>query len=185
MSVALANLRCVGLLAAAVLLGAGVPTQAQVPPSATANPVAAQPLDTLAATRERPLFSPTRRPVPPPPVVARVDPPPPPPPPPPEPPSLSLFGIVVDGEGARAVVRASSSDKVVRLRIGDEIGGWQVTQIERQRLVVSLNERSATFTLFNGENANQLAGGDPVYRPPGRTVQVTPPLPRRGRRGPD
>jgi hypothetical protein len=180
MSVALSNLRRVGLLAAALMLGAGA--QAQVPPSATANPVASQPLDALAATRERPLFSPTRRPVPPPAVIARVEPPPPPPPAPPEPPSLALFGIVMDGEGARAVVRASSSDKVVRLRIGDEIGGWQVTQIERQRLVVSLNERSATFTLFNGENASQIAGGDPVYKPPGRTVQVNP-VPRRGRRG--
>src|SRR5260370_6901414 len=54
--------------------------------AALPSPLAAQPLDRLSATRERPLFSPTRRPPPPPPPVVAAPAPPPPPPPPPHPP---------------------------------------------------------------------------------------------------
>jgi len=116
-----------------------------------ANPLAAQPLDRLSATRDRPLFSPTRRP-----------PPPPPPPPPeqapvaviPQPPNLTLVGIGLDDEGARALIR-SSATKADRVQIGDDIGGWKVTQIDGRRLVLSLDGRFATFTLFSNENAQQ------------------------------
>jgi general secretion pathway protein N len=116
-----------------------------------ANPLEAQPLDRLSATRERPLFSPTRRPTP-----------PPPPPPPeaapvavvPQPPNVQLFGIVVDEEGARAIVR-SGTEKVDRVQIGDDIGGWTVSQIEGRRLVLSLDGRFATFTLFSNDNGQQ------------------------------
>jgi general secretion pathway protein N len=116
-----------------------------------ANPLEAQPLDRLSATRERPLFSPTRRPIP-----------PPPPPPPeaapvavvPQPPNVQLFGIVMDDEGARALVR-SGTEKVDRVQIGDDIGGWKVAQIEGRRLVLSLDGRFATFTLFSNDNGQQ------------------------------
>jgi hypothetical protein len=115
------------------------------------NPLEAQPLDRLLATRERPLFSPTRRPTP-----------PPPPPPPeaapvavvPQLPNVQLFGIVVDDEGARAIVR-SGAEKVDRVQIGDDIGGWKVSQIEGRRLVLSLDGRFATFTLFSNDNGQQ------------------------------
>src|SRR5215470_6294154 len=122
-------------------------------PTATiANPLEAQPLDRLSATRDRPLFSPTRRPTPPPP-------PPPPEQPPvavvPQPPNLTLSGIVMDDEGARAIIR-SSATKADRVQIGDDIGGWKVVQIEGRRLVLSLDGRFATFTLFSNENAQQL-----------------------------
>jgi hypothetical protein len=119
-----------------------------------ANPLEAQPLDRLSATRERPLFSPTRRPTP-----------PPPPPPPeaapvavvPQPPNVQLFGIVMDDEGARAIVRAGT-EKVDRVQIGDDIGGWKVSQIEGRRLVLSLDGRFATFTLFSNDNGQQAPG---------------------------
>jgi len=111
----------------------------------------AQPLDRLSATRERPLFSPSRRPTP-----------APPPPPPeaapvavvPQPPNVQLFGIVVDDEGARAIVR-SGAEKVDRVQIGDDIGGWKVSQIEGRRLVLSLDGRFATFTLFSNDSGLQ------------------------------
>jgi general secretion pathway protein N len=121
------------------------------PTGTLANPLEAQPLDRLSATRERPLFSPTRRPIP-----------PPPPPPPeaapvavvPQPPNVQLFGIVVDDEGARAIVR-SGAEKVDRVQIGDDIGGWKVSQIEGRRLVLSLDGRFATFTLFSNDSGQQ------------------------------
>jgi hypothetical protein len=115
--------------------------------AALPSPLAAQPLDRLTATRERPLFSPTRRPpVPPAPVVSAPEAPPPPPPPP----DVALFGIVMDGDEARAVVRTGPAEKIMRVRIGDDIGGWKVSQIEGRRLVLSRDDRIATFMMFTG-----------------------------------
>ena len=116
-------------------------------PAALANPLAAQALERLSATRERPLFSPSRRPPPPPPVARAPGPPPPPPPPPP--PNVVLIGVVMDSEETRAVVRAT--DQILRLQIGDDVGGWKVAQIEGRKMVLSLDDRFATFTLFSGE----------------------------------
>jgi hypothetical protein len=111
------------------------------------SPLAAQPLDRLSATRERPVFSPTRRPPPPrPPVVAAPGPPPP-------PPDVALFGIVMDGDEAHAVVRAGPTAKIMNVRVGDDIGGWKVAQIGGRRLILSLDDRIATFMMFAGNSA--------------------------------
>jgi len=115
-----------------------------LPAGALANPLAAFSLDRLSATRERPLFSPSRRPpVPPPAPVAAALPPPP-------PPQLTLFGIVMDAEDARAIVKMGTANEIRRVRMGDDIGGWKVAQIEQRQLVLSLDSRIATFTLFDG-----------------------------------
>jgi general secretion pathway protein N len=134
------NALLLGLLAVAA--GAACATAAR---AASENPLAAQPLELLSDTRERPLFAPTRRPPPPPPppVVQRVEPPAPVPPP-----NVILLGVVTDENGARAVVRSASPDKIVRARLGEEIEGWQVTQIEPRRVVLSHDARSVSFALF-------------------------------------
>jgi hypothetical protein len=108
------------------------------------SPLAAQPLDRMSNTRDRPLFSPTRRPPAPPPVVAAA------PPPPPPPPDVALLGVVMDGEEARAVVRTGPAAKIQRVGIGDDIGGWKVGQIEARQLVLLLDGRTAKFTMFTG-----------------------------------
>jgi general secretion pathway protein N len=113
------------------------------------NPLAAESLDQLSTTRQRPLFSPTRRPVPPPPPpvsiprIVSVSPPPSPPP------SVMLFGIVSDASGYLAILRPSTTEKITRVKLGDEISGWRVTEIEPRRLVLSHDSRSTAFTLFN------------------------------------
>ena len=157
-------LACLLLVHTRALAGdAGAPPEA---PSgaALANPLATWTLDRLSATRERPLFAPTRRPPPPPPpppapVVQQVETPPVPPP------TLMLLGIVTEADGARAMVRTQSSNKVVRARLGDEIGGWKVTQIETRRLVLSHDDRSFGYTLFERMGAKTatrpLAEPDP------------------------
>jgi hypothetical protein len=129
------------------------------PGSGLANPLAGLSLEMLSATRDRPLFAPTRRPPapppppaepPPPPAVAEapVQEPPPPPAPPPEPPAVTLFGVVAEAGGARAIVRGPANENL-RLRVGDKIGDWAVTQIDPRRIVLSLGDRSETFSLFN------------------------------------
>jgi hypothetical protein len=129
--------------------------QAKIDPAAAAvSPLAARPLDRFSVTRDRPLFSPTRRPPAPPPAIAAAAPPPPPPPP-----DVLLLGVVVDGEDAHAVVRTGADSKIHRLRIGDEIGGWKVGQIESRKLVLLLNGRTATFAMFTGKDIKRWPNG--------------------------
>jgi general secretion pathway protein N len=147
------------IVAATLVCGTAVRAQdvtlprATSAPSAQPNPLMRLSLDQLSATRERPLFAPTRRPPPPPPAtVGSADPLP---PPPPDPPTLSLFGIVKDTDGASALVRAQTSDKVQRLRVGDKLQGWEVARIEERQLVLELEDRSTTFTLFSRQPADE------------------------------
>ena len=146
--------------------------------AAPVSPLAAQPFDRLSATRDRPLFSPTRHPPAPPPEIA-VEPAPPPPPSPP--PNIVLLAVVMDGEEARAIVRTAPEAKILRVQIGDDIAGWKVGQIEARRLVLSLDERSATFTMFTGNSANSQLNTDAAAQssggPPENLVQQAPRLP--------
>jgi general secretion pathway protein N len=113
-----------------------------------ANPVAAQSLDQLSATLDRPLFSPTRRRPAPSPVTQAVAPSAPQQQPPP---TLTLFGVAMDSEQARALIRTDRDKKMLRARIGDDIDGWKISQIEGQKVVLSLGERFVTLTLFDND----------------------------------
>ena len=74
--------------------------------------------DSLSATRDRPLFSVSRRP---PFVTAAIVAPPPkqeaPPPPPPERPSLTLIGTIVSPKASVAILQGSTAKLVSRLRV--------------------------------------------------------------------
>ncbi len=96
---------------------------------AVRNPLAMLRLEDLAVTRDRPLFSPTRRPPPP---VAEAPPPPPPPPPAEqkavavEPPPFDLVGAVIGEAYNLVLVRNRTTNEVTRLREGEEKDGWRV-----------------------------------------------------------
>jgi len=123
-------------------------SQPRALPQVLDNPVAAVRFEQLSATREKPLFAPDRHlPVKPPIVM----PPAPPPPPPAAPPQVSLLGVVIDGNGPRAVIRSDPSGKNIPLRLGDDVAGWRVTEIEDQQLVLSLDDRSFAVKLFGRE----------------------------------
>ena len=152
------------LLSSAAEPGAVAIAQVQDRPAAApSNPVAAQSLEQLSTIVDRPLFSPSRRPPAPPPapapIVQAAEPPAPPPPP-----NLVLFGVVMDGESARAVVRSGADKKMIRAQIGDEIDGWKVSQIEGRKVVLSLDGRFATFTLFSDDRgkSESVGGAAPV-----------------------
>ena len=143
---------CAAALLATLSLPAvpgGAAAQQAPAPAARTNPLAAQSLEGLAVTRERPLFSAQRRPPTPPRVAAA---PPPPPPPPLPPPQVALYGIVSEAGGARAMIRANG-DKVIGVRIGDDIGGWKVTRIERHQIELTLADRAVSFAMFSGAPA--------------------------------
>jgi hypothetical protein len=132
------------------------------------NPVERQPLQDLNATHERPLFSPTRRPPPPKvvtPVMGRQEQPSAPPAPPP---SVIVLGIVSENGEARAMIRSVEkypTDKVLRVRAGDDVGGWTVARIESRKLVLIQGERSADFMLFGAmDKAVKSADATPRSR---------------------
>ena len=133
--------------------GADAPAPAQDSSNVTlSNPLAAQFLERLSATVDRPLFSPSRRP--PGPVAQAPEPPVPPAPPP----NLVFSGVVMDGASARVVVLVGPERRILRAQIGDEIGGWTVSQISGRKLVLSLDGRFATFTLFSRDVDQRILG---------------------------
>ena len=160
-------------LSAGPVCGGAVAQGSPATASAPLNPLAMQSLDGLSATREKPLFAPTRRPPgpppPPPPPVAHA---PPPPPPPAPPPALTFFGVVTEGDGARALVRGPANEGL-RLRIGDRVGDWKVQEVDRRRLVLSLGDRSETFSLFDRTREKQARVPGPSTRPRHQTAPNT------------
>jgi hypothetical protein len=141
-------------------LGADAPAPAQDLNGVTLpNPLAAQSMERLSATVDRPLFSPSRRGAPTPPVGRDPEPRVPPPPP-----NLVLSGVVMDGESARVVVLVGAEKRILRAQIGDEIGGWTVSQIEGRKLVLSLDGRFATFTLLHRDGDQRNVGDGTASR---------------------
>ena len=149
-------------------IGASSPQGADV-----ASQLAAYPIDHFHVTAERPLFAPSRRPPPPPPIMI------PPPPPPPTPPNVTLLGVVIDGGVARAIIQAAPENMIRRVRTGDYVGGWTVSQIAARRLVLKLDDREASFTMFTGPVEQPGGPTGPVEQPRGRP----PPYARSPRHG--
>jgi hypothetical protein len=120
-----------------------LPTQSNVPAAGKGNPLWAIPLTSLNATRERPIFSRSRRP----PVSAQTAPvrsdPPPPVAQQPTRPLLTLLGAIAGDADGIAILLDESTKSVVRMKTGEKRSGWVLRSVEK---------RSATF-----EMARQVA----------------------------
>jgi hypothetical protein len=114
------------------------------------NPLWVIPLQELSSTRDRPLFSPSRRP-PPPPVVERPYVPPPPPrvetKPPPEPLMLSLLGTIAGDSSGVALFMENNTQEVVRLRTGESHQGWVLRSVHGREAMLEKGDRKETVTL--------------------------------------
>jgi general secretion pathway protein N len=127
--------------------------------SRTGNPLWTVPLSALSATRDRPLFSASRRP----PIVALPIVAPPPQkqealaPPPPERPLLTLIGTIVSPEASVAMLQGANTEVISRLRVGQENDGWQVRGIGLRSIVVEKGPQSIELDLPrpNGAPAEQ------------------------------
>lgn len=114
------------------------------------NPLDALPLDALTATRERPLFRPTRRPPAPVPVVAPA------PESPPDaasvavtaPPPFDLVGAVVGRDTAIALLRNRTTNQILRLRPGDDAEGWRVATIGSRTVALERDGRTQSLALL-------------------------------------
>lgn len=128
--------------------------QASGPPSGvgapiTGNPLWAIPLDSLRETRDRPLFSVSRRP--PPPVVAEapkaIAPIAAAPPAAPEKPQVTLVGVV-HGPGLDLAILVDEADKsLVRLRIGQSVGGWTVHGVDTRAATLEKAQQQVKLEL--------------------------------------
>jgi general secretion pathway protein N len=112
------------------------------------NPLWSIPVKTLTATRDRPIFSPSRRP-PPSPVIAapQVLPPPVSKPTEPERPPLTLVGTVTGEQEAFGIFLDQTANKIVRLRLGDDHYGWILRQVRGREVMLQKDGETAFLAL--------------------------------------
>jgi len=150
--------RSFSLLAGVALLGAVAISGAITPaarardakPSAIAgNPLSTLTLAELSGTRERPIFSPSRRPPPPPaPVaVARATVRPPVKPREPERPTVSLVGTIIGSDVQVGIFVETATKDVVRLRAGEDHQGWVLRGIKAGEVTLVKDDAQAVLRL--------------------------------------
>lgn len=149
---------------------APAPATVEQPPAQRAlsdNPLWAIPLGRLSASRERPLFAPTRRPPAPAPVAmpapVQVAPPP---PAEPEKPQLSLLGTIVGSEKIGLFID-SASKSVVRLKAGENHKGWTLRAVERRQVEFARGLDIAVLDIPSPDmKAGAVPGGPMLAGPP-------------------
>jgi len=123
--------------------------QAEPERARSANPLWAIPLATLATTRDRPIFSPSRRP--PPPAVAPVPvaaaPPPRPKPVRVERPQLALVGTIAGNEQSFGIFVDQTTKAALRLKIGEEYQGWRLREVAPREVTLEHDEQTTVLSL--------------------------------------
>ena len=155
----------------------------RAPPMAAGNPLWAIPLRALTETRDRPLFSPSRRPPPAAVIAAPIVAPRPQPPAAPDHPPLTLVGTVVGGRQAIGVFVDEASKSIVRLRIGQNHDGWILRAVHERDAVFDDRRREAILALpaVSGKNRPANLAVNPAQALPagawmdGDGQQVSPP----------
>jgi hypothetical protein len=136
------------------------------------NPLWGVPLRVLTQSRDRPLFSPSRRP-PPVAVIAAPIVAAPPPPAAPDHPLLTLVGTVVGGRNSIAIFIDQASKSVIRLRIGQNHDGWVLRSVHERDTVFDDRSREATLALPAvkvSERPTNLAAGPAQALPSGAST---------------
>jgi general secretion pathway protein N len=112
----------------------------------TGNPLWGITIETLHTTRERPIFSPSRRP----PMPAAIAAPPPPPlspPPAPDEPAFDLLGTVAGSGVGYAVFLDKTTQEIVRLKTGEGQDGWILQSVKDREAVLTNDNRTAVMRL--------------------------------------
>ncbi len=114
--------------------------------SPTGNPLWAISVESLSFTRERPLFSPSRRP----PAQAIVAPPPPRPraaPVAPEQLQLTIVGTVIGDNEHIGVFLDPATRQVVRLQVGQGVAGWILGDVQARTATFKKDQRQTVLAL--------------------------------------
>ncbi len=123
------------------------PQAPQATPSA--NPLWAIPLSQLPMTRDRPIFSPSRRP-PPSAVVAEpvaAAPKPPPPPREPERPDLALVGTIASDDDGFGIFLDQTTKTALRLKVGEDYQGWKLLTVRGREVTLKKDQQAFVLTL--------------------------------------
>ena len=129
----------------------------------TGNPLWGIPMRVLTATRERPLFSPSRRP----PAPAAVAAPAPPArpvatkPPDPDHPLLTIVGTIVSASDGIGLFINQATNEVLRIHAGQEHDGWVLRSVHGREASFEKNERTSTLTLPAPGAPPPAAGASP------------------------
>jgi general secretion pathway protein N len=119
------------------------------------NPLAKIPLSAITATRDRPLFSVSRRP-PAPAIEGNAQPAQAPAataPAPPERPAVKLIGTILSPATSVVLLRDSATQAVTRLHVGEATSGWRVKTISFSSVTLEKGEQSAVLGLSQPRDA--------------------------------
>ncbi len=123
------------------------PDQRQPPPGG--NPLWGIPISALSGTRERPLFSASRRPpappAPPAPPMPVAEAPP--PPAEPEKPALTLVGTAIGNPQSVALILNQMTKSFIRLHVGEAASGWYLRSVELRTMTLEKNNQVVTLSL--------------------------------------
>jgi general secretion pathway protein N len=118
------------------------------------NPLWAVPFATLSDTRERPIFSASRRPPPAAVSVAAPEAASPPPSPPQVELQLSLVGTVSGGDQSIGIFVDPASKATLRLKVGQDYQGWRLRSVDGREVTMARGDVSETLKLpKQGEGA--------------------------------
>src|SRR5215470_10602723 len=155
---------------------AGAAATGSPPPKVTGdrprgNPLWAIPLRTLTTTRERPIFSPSRQPPPRPAIAAPYVPPPPvSKPAEPERPQITLVGTVSGEQDAFGIFLDPTTNKIVRLRLGDDHKGWILRQVRGREVMLQKDRKTAFLALPPPGSKPAVAGRQVADEPERRRI---------------
>lgn len=160
------------------------PSVAQPGQPAGGNPLWGISIKQLSATRERPIFSPSRRaPVVEAPVAAVASPPVQ-APRPPERPQLSLVGTIVGGADGFAIFVDQTTNAPLRVRMGADYQGWMLRQVEARSVTLQKGQDVAVLSLAKPAGNASVPGAGfaqtrsdvpPPAPTPASTVPARPP----------
>ena len=133
------------------------------------NAVWAIPLSKLSMTRDRPIFSPSRRPDPPPvrPTIAKpVE------PTEPEQPTLTLVGTVSGENNGIAVFVEQATENIIKLQVNESHKGWILRSIKGREVTLQNGRKSSVLALAPPGSSSEPARAQAFIEPTKR-------LPRR------
>jgi hypothetical protein len=151
---------------------------------AAGNPLWGIPLKGLTATRERPIFSPSRRPPPPAPVGpiaalttnvgAKRE---------PDTPRLKLVGTVIGEKESIGVFLVQTTKDAIRLKPGEEHDGWTLQSVHGREATFQKDQQTVVLTLPLPGSEQSAAIPPPPERPLPPIVRPVTPTERALRRG--
>jgi hypothetical protein len=139
------------------------------------NPLWTIPLNTLTATRERPLFAPSRRPAmqAAPAVIANL-PPPPPPAAEPEQLGLRLLGTITGRNDGIAICLNPATGEVLRVRTGESFEGWNLRTVRGREATFEKASQQTVLALPSPDDPRQPVATPPQFAGAQAPVPLSP-----------